>query len=77
VTSHGTTTRRPTTKPAASRRKASSATTGASNILAFVFVQDLDGLHDYLADRIGGLPGVLQTDTSPMGKQVEHAGRTM
>jgi len=53
------------------------ATTGASNIVAFVVVKDLDGLYDYLADRIGGLPGVLQVDTSPMGKQVKYAGRTM
>ncbi len=53
------------------------ATTGSTNILAFVVVRDLDGLYDYLADRIGGLPGVLQVDTSPMGKQVKYAGRTM
>lgn len=51
------------------------ATTGASNIVAFVVVRDLDGLYDYLAERIGGLPGVLQVDTSPMGKQVKYAGR--
>ncbi|QUQ67282.1 Lrp/AsnC family transcriptional regulator [Kutzneria sp. CA-103260] len=53
------------------------ATTGSTNILAFVVVPDLDGLYDYLADRIGGLPGVIQVDTSPMGKQVKYAGRTM
>lgn len=51
------------------------ATTGASNIVAFVVVHDLDELYDYLADRIGGLPGVLQVDTSPMGRQVKYAGR--
>jgi DNA-binding Lrp family transcriptional regulator len=51
------------------------ATTGATNIVAFVVVHDLDELYDYLADRIGGLPGVLQVDTSPMGRQVKYAGR--
>ena len=51
------------------------ATTGASNIVAFVVVRDLDDLYDYLATRIGGLPGVLQVDTAPMGKQVKYAGR--
>jgi DNA-binding Lrp family transcriptional regulator len=51
------------------------ATTGASNIIAFVVVRDLDELYDYLADRIGSLPGVLQVDTSPMGRQVKYAGR--
>ena len=51
------------------------ATTGATNIVAFVVVHDLDELYDYLADRIGGLPGVLQVDTSPVGRQVKYAGR--
>ncbi|MBB5890045.1 Lrp/AsnC family transcriptional regulator [Kutzneria kofuensis] len=53
------------------------ATTGSSNIVAFVVVRDLDDLYDYLADRIGGLPGVLQVDTAPMGRQVKYAGRTV
>jgi DNA-binding Lrp family transcriptional regulator len=53
------------------------ATTGASNIVAFVVVRDLDDLYDYLATRIGGLPGVLQVDTSPMGRQLKYAGRTV
>ncbi|MEV6602943.1 Lrp/AsnC family transcriptional regulator [Kutzneria sp. NPDC051319] len=51
------------------------ATTGASNIFAFLVVRDLDELYDYLADRIGGLPGVLQVDTAPLGRQVKSAGR--
>jgi DNA-binding Lrp family transcriptional regulator len=51
------------------------ATTGASNIVAFVVVHDLDELYEFLADRIGGLAGVLQVDTAPMGRQVKYAGR--
>jgi DNA-binding Lrp family transcriptional regulator len=53
------------------------ATTGASNIVAFVVVTDLDALYDYLAARVGSLPDVLQVETSLLGKQVKSAGRTM
>ncbi|MFC0434812.1 Lrp/AsnC family transcriptional regulator [Kutzneria buriramensis] len=53
------------------------ATTGASNIVAFVVVTDLDALYDYLAARVGSLPGVLQVETSLLGRQVKSAGRTM
>ncbi len=50
------------------------ATTGVTNVVAFAVCQTLDALYDYLANRIGGLSGVLQVETSPITRQVKRAG---
>lgn len=50
------------------------ATTGTTNIAAFAVCRDLDTFYDYLATRIGALPGILQVDTSPVLRMVKRAG---
>jgi len=51
-----------------------SATTGPANLVAFLVSRDADALYDYLAERIGALPGVLHTETAPITRHVKRAG---
>lgn len=53
------------------------ATTGSTNIAAFLVCRDHDSFYDYLATRIGALDGVLQVETSPITQQVKRAGATI
>ncbi|MDR7485295.1 MAG: Lrp/AsnC family transcriptional regulator [Armatimonadota bacterium] len=39
-------------------------TTGAFDIIIEVVLPDTDALHDFLVDRLAGVPGLLRTDTS-------------
>ncbi|SHF83665.1 Lrp/AsnC family transcriptional regulator [Streptoalloteichus hindustanus] len=50
------------------------ATTGPTNIVAISVCRDADAFYDYLADRIGSLPGVLQAETAPIVRRTKRAG---
>ncbi|GAA3455576.1 Lrp/AsnC family transcriptional regulator [Dactylosporangium matsuzakiense] len=50
------------------------AITGPANISATVICRDLDALYDYLADRVGSLPGVTGAETSPVVRRLKNAG---
>nr|BFE60795.1 Lrp/AsnC family transcriptional regulator [Dactylosporangium thailandense] len=50
------------------------AITGPANISATVLCRDLDELYDYLADRVGALPGVTAAETSPVVRRLKGAG---
>lgn len=50
------------------------ATTGVTNVTAFAVCRDLDALYDYLATRLGALPGVLQVETTLVTRHVKRAG---
>lgn len=50
------------------------AITGPTNMFAFVVCRDADALYDYLATRIGALPGVLQVETAPLTRSAKRAG---
>jgi DNA-binding Lrp family transcriptional regulator len=50
------------------------AITGPTNMFAFVVCPDADALYDYLATRIGALPGVLQVETAPLTRSAKRAG---
>jgi DNA-binding Lrp family transcriptional regulator len=50
------------------------AITGPTNMFAFVVCPDADALYDYLATRIGALPGVLQVETAPLMRSAKRAG---
>ncbi|MFI6688532.1 Lrp/AsnC family transcriptional regulator [Streptomyces sp. NPDC050485] len=50
------------------------ATTGPSNMVAFVVCRDADALYDYLATRIGALSGVLRVETTLVTRHVKRAG---
>lgn len=49
-------------------------TTGPGNIVAFLEFATATELHDYLADRIGALPGVVRVRTEIVGEWVKRAG---
>jgi hypothetical protein len=36
--------------------------------------RDGDGLYDYIADRVGALPGVTHVETAPITRHVKRAG---
>jgi DNA-binding Lrp family transcriptional regulator len=50
------------------------ATTGPTNLLASVLCSDVYALYDYLAERIGPLPGVRAIETAPIIRTVKRAG---
>ena len=50
------------------------ATTGPTNLLASVLCPDVYALYDYLADRIGLLPGIRAVETAPIIRTVKRAG---
>lgn len=50
------------------------ATTGPSNIVAYVVCRNTGALYDYLAGRIGSLPGVLRAETAPILRRTKGAG---
>ncbi len=50
------------------------AVTGPSNMMAIVVVRDADALYDYLAVRVGTLPGVRGAETTPVTRHVKRAG---
>ncbi|TDW18176.1 Lrp/AsnC family transcriptional regulator [Kribbella kalugense] len=50
------------------------AVTGATNLFGFVVCPDPDALYDYLADRIGTLPGITHIETVPLTTTVKRAG---
>ncbi|WP_243770197.1 Lrp/AsnC family transcriptional regulator [Amycolatopsis acidicola] len=50
------------------------ATTGPSNVVAFAVCRDGEALYDYLAGKLGALPGVLSAETAPVIRRVKRAG---
>jgi hypothetical protein len=42
------------------------ATTGPSNVVAFAVCRDHGALYDYLADRLGTLPGLRHVESAPV-----------
>ncbi|MFX0580917.1 Lrp/AsnC family transcriptional regulator [Nocardia nepalensis] len=48
------------------------ATTGPHNIFAIVVCRDADTIFDYVADRVGTLPGVERIDTAPISRFVKR-----
>ncbi|MFD5732824.1 Lrp/AsnC family transcriptional regulator [Streptomyces sioyaensis] len=51
-----------------------STTTGTSNVLAFLEFAATDDLYEYLADRVGALPGVHRVQTEIVSRWVKRAG---
>lgn len=54
-----------------------SAVTGPTNLFAFVLCRDADALYDYLATRIGALPGVSHVDTAPVTTTLKRSGTVL
>lgn len=50
------------------------ATTGPTNLLASVVCSDDYALYDYIAQRIGPLPGIRHIETAPVIRTVKRAG---
>lgn len=50
------------------------ATTGPTNLMASVVCRDMATLHDYLTNRLAGLPGVRMVETSPLLRMVKRTG---
>lgn len=50
------------------------AVTGPTNLFGFVVCSSTDALYDYLADRIGALPGITRIETVPLTTTVKRAG---
>ncbi len=50
------------------------AVTGPSNMMAIVIVRDGDALYDYLATRVGALPGVRGAETTLVTRHVKRGG---
>lgn len=50
------------------------ATTGPSNVVAFVVCRDTDALYEYLANGIGALAGVLQAESALIVRRIKGAG---
>ncbi len=50
------------------------ATTGPANLVANVGCRDDAALYSYLADDLGGLPGVRQVETAPMIRTLKRFG---
>jgi DNA-binding Lrp family transcriptional regulator len=48
------------------------ATTGPSNVVAFVVCRDHADLYDYLATRLGTTPGVQHVETAPVIRRVKR-----
>ncbi|MEU1308690.1 Lrp/AsnC family transcriptional regulator [Streptomyces cinnamoneus] len=53
------------------------AVTGPSNMMVCVVARDADALYDYLATRIGALPGVRAAETMPVTRHIKRAGRLL
>jgi DNA-binding Lrp family transcriptional regulator len=53
------------------------AVTGPTNLFAFVVCSTTDALYDYLADRIGELPGITHIETVPLTTTVKRAGTVL
>ncbi|MFJ9818631.1 Lrp/AsnC family transcriptional regulator [Streptomyces sp. NPDC101151] len=51
-----------------------STTTGTTSVLAILELADADALHRYLAERIGGLPGVHRVHTDIVARWIKRAG---
>ncbi|MEV5506439.1 Lrp/AsnC family transcriptional regulator [Streptomyces orinoci] len=49
-------------------------TTGRSNVVAVLACRDADALYDYLAIKVGALPGVLGAETVPVTRHIKRAG---
>ncbi|MFI2075019.1 MULTISPECIES: Lrp/AsnC family transcriptional regulator [Streptomyces] len=50
------------------------AVTGPANMMAVVVVRDADALYDYLATRVGALPGIRGAETTPVTRHVKRSG---
>ncbi|QMU69731.1 Lrp/AsnC family transcriptional regulator [Streptacidiphilus sp. P02-A3a] len=50
------------------------ATTGPSNLLASVLCPDVYALYEYIANRVGGLPGIRGIETAPIIRTVKRSG---
>lgn len=53
------------------------AVTGPTNLFAFVVCSTTDALYDYLAERIGALPGITRIETVPLTTTVKRAGTVL
>ncbi|GAB3568406.1 Lrp/AsnC family transcriptional regulator [Amycolatopsis endophytica] len=49
------------------------ATTGRSNLFAFAVCRDTEALYDYLANRLGPLPGLTAVETAPVIRRDKRA----
>jgi DNA-binding Lrp family transcriptional regulator len=49
------------------------ATTGPSNVVAFAVCRDHRALYDYLADRLGTLPGLRHVESAPVIRRTKRA----
>ncbi|GGU96210.1 AsnC family transcriptional regulator [Streptomyces albospinus] len=52
-------------------------TTGQSNVVAVVLCREPDDLYDYLATRVGDLPGVLGAETTPVTRHIKRLGTVL
>lgn len=52
------------------------ATTGPSNLVAFAVCRDHAALYDYLATRLGTLPGLQHVETAPVIRRVKRSTST-
>ncbi|WP_432848465.1 Lrp/AsnC family transcriptional regulator [Amycolatopsis sp. CA-161197] len=50
------------------------ATTGPTNLALSVGCRDDDALYDFLATRLGALPGIRQVETAPMIRTIKRSG---
>ncbi|WIX81252.1 AsnC family transcriptional regulator [Amycolatopsis carbonis] len=50
------------------------ATTGPTNLTLSIGCRDDDALYDFLATRLGALPGVHQVETAPMIRTIKRSG---
>ncbi|MEV5960714.1 AsnC family transcriptional regulator [Kribbella sp. NPDC051952] len=53
------------------------AVTGPTNLFAFVLCTDADALYDYLATRIGTLPGITHIETAPLTTTLKRSGTVL
>ncbi|GGW41951.1 AsnC family transcriptional regulator [Streptomyces lucensis JCM 4490] len=51
------------------------ATSGQSNLVAFLVCRDIDAFYDYLSTRIGALRTVSHVESAPVLQSVKRAGR--
>lgn len=49
------------------------ATTGPSNVVAFAVCRDHGALYDYLADRLGPLPGLRHVESAPVIRRTKRS----
>lgn len=52
-------------------------TTGQSNVAAVLLCRDADDLYDYLASRIGRLPGIQGAEAAPVTRHIKRAGTVL